>query len=173
MEKSNLKGQKDFLGNTRFTRYEIDEFVQRRFRVNSFATVTTKESATFSIEEKDFFFCFKDYQGDVYCNIINQASEWIMKVVRTEDWDPSIYGSNSKKTEEKYMEIDPRFILVKEDKFAGVITYNSCFDLYEVCYCLAEDYKDEPIFCWALSGFGSSDHDMMYTEKYYLMKKSS
>ena len=161
----------DIFGKTKFTLCEISEFINAKNMLHSFATVTSKENATFVIPENNFFFGFQNYVCNGYDDIIRQASEWAIKVVRTEDWDPSIYGEEGRTTEEHYREIDSQLILVKDNKFAGVITYMCDSDFYKIVYALIEDYKDEPLFCWQDSGFGSSGHDMMYTEKYFLIRK--
>ncbi len=162
---------KDFLGNTKFTPGEIFDFIIASQTPFSFATITSKEYATYSIPEKNFFFRFNKYYGDDYNNILHQASEWVMKVVRTEKWDPSIYDE-TEKTDIFFLEINPKRILVKDNSFAGLISYKNSLPFYEIHYGLIEDYKNEPVFCWCHDGFGSSDHDMMYTDKYYLMRKS-
>ncbi len=162
---------KDIFGNTRFTLYEISEFIDSKKSAFSFATVTTKEHAAFSIPENNFFFSFENYFGEGYNEIISQAADWVVKVVRTEDWDPSIYENKGRTTEEYYKKIDSEFILVKDNKFAGIISYKSDFESYKILYALVEDYDNEPLFAWSIDGYGSSDHDMMYTEKYYLTKK--
>ena len=161
----------NMFGETRFTLYEISKFIRAKNVLYSLATVTSRDDDCLAIPENNFFFSFQNYFGDSYDNIIRQASEWVLKVVRTEDWDPSIYGNQGRITKEYYKEIDPQLILVKDNKFAGVISYIQDFDFYKVVYKLIEDYNNEPMFCWSNSGFGSSDHDMMYTEKYYLTKQ--
>ena len=55
--------------------------------------------------------------------------------------------------------------------FAGLIEYADGGESYIVSCVLLEEFQGTPLLFKSSSGFGSSDHDMMYTVKFYLQKK--
>ena len=91
MGKLDVMGKKNIFGKTKFTLYEISKFIDAKKMAFSFATITTKENATFTIDEENFSFYFKSYSEGDYDKIIREASEWMIKIVRAEDWDHLIY----------------------------------------------------------------------------------
>ena len=166
-------GHVDPFGKTVFTGRDIfDKFIPKRNAPFSFATITDKADDVFAIPEKNFFFRFETYDETAYRRILDQASEWQLKFIRTEEWDPSMYPNRPKTVTESLHEISPKLILVKNNAFAGVIRYLDAPSTYDIVYGLIENYADEPLLCWSYSGSGSSDWDMIYYENHYLIKKS-
>lgn len=149
---------------------DLNDFIQSRDKVNSFATICGKENAHFCFAENNFYFGFKSYEDEYYNDILNQAKNWEIKIIRTEDWDPSIYDIG-RIVKEGIQDINPKNILVENGIFVGVIDYADHGEHYELSYALLKDYTGEPILFRTTSGFGSSDHDMMYTVNFYLQKK--
>lgn len=127
-----------------------------------------KNVHVFALTKIIFIFSFKSYEDKYYDDIINQSKNWEIKVIRTEDQDPSNIGTTVK---EEFQDINPKIILVKNGMFAGLIDYVNCGEYCEVSYVLLEEYNEELILFKTTTGFGSSDYDMMYTVNFYLQKK--
>lgn len=150
----------------------ISNFIAARNIPYSFVTICSKELADFYLdEEHDLCIRIQHYDENTYNEIISQSKNWEIKIIRTEDWDPSIYNIG-KTIKEGIIDIDTKIILVKNGNFAGIIDYADCGEHYELSYVLLGDYVGEPILLKTTSGFGSSDHDMMYTVNFYLQKKN-
>ena len=158
--------------SNRFKIKDIFEFIVSKKYPCVFMTICSKEDASFTLDDgKPVYIKANTYEEDVINQIIEQSKEWSVKVVRTEDWDPSMY-STGKVVKETYQDINPATILVKESSFAGLIDYTTDGEDYIVSCALIEEYESEPmLFCYK-SGFGSSDRDMMYNINYYLTKKN-
>lgn len=151
---------------------DISKFIAARNVLYSLTTICSKELADFCLDkEHDLCIRIQHYDEKEYNEIVSQSKNWEIKVIRTEDWDPSIYNIG-KTVKEGIIDIDPKIILVKNGAFAGVIDYTDCGEHYKISYVLLDDYAEEPILLKTTSGFGSSDHDMMYTVNFYLQKKN-
>lgn len=150
---------------------DIVDFINAKNLPNTFATICSEKEASFSFEQDSLFFRFRTYDACIYDEIINQTKDWAIKVVRTEEWDPSIYATG-KTVEEDVQGINPKTVLVKDNVFVGLIDFVNRGEYCEVSCVLLAEYFDEPLLYKTASGFGSSDHDMMYTIDYYLEKKN-
>ena len=88
-----------------------------------------------------------------------------------EENDNAGYDISVRTVKEETQKINPKIILVKDEMFIGVIDCADSGEHYSLSYVLIEDYDREPLLFGSTSGFGSSDHDMMYTINFYLQKK--
>ena len=150
---------------------DISKFITARNIPYSFATICSKDFSDFCLnEEQGLFLRIQNYDENIYNKIVDQTKNWEIKIVRSEDWDPSIYDIG-RTVKEETQKINPKIILVKDEMFIGVIDCADSGEHYSLSYVLIEDYDREPLLFGSTSGFGSSDHDMMYTINFYLQKK--
>lgn len=140
---------------------------------NTFITICSEKDAEFKFNDETMLcLTLQKYDEESRKTIIEQANRWTIKIVRTEDWDPSFGYNQGKVVKEKWMDILPQMILVKDGSFAGVITYSHQNDSFVISCELVEHYSSEPLLFSNTFGFGSSDHDMFYTEDFYLLPKT-
>lgn len=150
----------------------IYDFICEKNRRNSLATICAEDKIGNSIcVDETLYIRQKEYSDEAYAKIISQSKDWEIKVVRTEDWGPSFGYTKGKVVTEVVQAIAPREVLVREDNFAGVLAYAHEAEKYLFSFALTDEFSNEPILFCSDSGFGSSDHDMMYTNNYYLQKK--
>ncbi len=152
---------------------EVLAFLAHSEKENAFATVCTKQEAEFSTnDDSPVFFKYTTYSDDTVKQIMDQASEWQVKCRITEDWDPSFGHTQDNTSDGFYKIIEPKQILVENGNFAGVIACSRDLgDRYGLFSALTANYKSEPLLFCVWDTYGSSDHDMMRQEHYYLVEK--
>lgn len=149
----------------------VYRFVTSKTLINTLATICMENDTALTVAVNDhIFIAHKLYAHDEYDRILSEAAEWEIKLVHTEDWEPSMY-SCGKIVEESIQEIQPQTILVKDGKFYGLVTYVNGGEEYILSLVTIDEFDGEPVLFSTSSGFGSSDHDMMYTNNYYLKRK--
>lgn len=147
-------------------------FLITRDLKNSLATICMENEAEVSFDEhENLYVRHKVYSNEEYEKILSEAQEWEIKLIRTEEWDPSFGHTEGKVITESIQPIESQKILVKDGKFTGLISYANCGEKFVLSLALVSEYNDEPIMFCSSSGFGSSDRDMMYTNNYYLKRK--
>ena len=150
----------------------LNKICEGRNASRTLATVCVRKASAFPLDaERDIFFEFRQYDAAVYRDILQQADAWAVKTERTEEWDPYLYDTG-KVTEEKIAAIASGEILVKDGAFAGLV---GCAanggEAYLYCALLC-DHTGEPLPFTEASGFGSSDRDMLYRVRSWLVRKA-
>ena len=88
----------------------------------TFITVCPEKDAEFKFNNENTL-CLKmqKYDEETRKAIITQANMWTIKIVRTEEWDPSFGYNQGKSVKDGWKDIPLHMIIVKDGSFAGVI----------------------------------------------------
>lgn len=151
---------------------ELHEYMFYYLNDNFFATICSEEEAEFTAKgKKTLFFRFCTYSEEEIARIKSQSAEWHIMCEREETWDPAFGYKDYKTSRTSYKEIRDNSILVQNGEFAGVVDYSKDLgDKYDLFYALTSDYIGEPIQFRLQEAYGSSDYDMFYEIKTFLLK---
>lgn len=140
---------------------------------NYFPTVCDEKDAVFhSDEPSGLGLRYQEYDAEAIAAFCAQAKEWQFLCHYVEDWDTMIHPNGKRVEKDSFAEIHPDDILVADGKFVGVfcVSYGLDGQLTGRCV-LTNDYCGKPLYCRTSESYGSSDRDVLYETKCYLVKK--
>ena len=151
----------------------VYQFISKKDLPNHFPTICGEADAEFQTEPPTVvWFRYQKYEDQQVEAILAQAREWQVKVHYVEDWDPEFYPGGKRIEEDYFAELESREILVADGMYAGVMHYSiDHSDQYHLRCVLTSDYRGEPMFYQEMTWYGSSDLDVRYHRKCYLVKK--
>ena len=151
---------------------EIYDFIECRKKYKCIATICEEKDAEFTADgETSLYFRFCMYSNDDIERIMSQAEQWRIKCENVKDYDPSFGYTQGRVKSESIKKIDRSIVLVKDGNFAGVVDCSKDLgERYGLFYALTSKYVGTPLHFGVWQGYGSSDHDMMYENNFYLQK---